>query len=889
MRRFAMAAAAAVVLCSGLMVGGAAAASLPAVTTQIGGGNAGVSSVSCSSPGNCTAGGFFTGGSDTSEAFVASEVRGRWGQAIEVPGTAALSHAGSAEVVSVSCSSAGNCVAAGGYTKPSGPYQVFVASEVRGRWGQAIEVPGIAALGAYATVSSVSCSSAGNCTAGGEYIDASLRSQVFVVSQVGGRWGRAIEVPGTAALNAGGNASVNSVSCSSAGNCAAAGRYAVNGSGNDQAFVVSQVGGRWGQAIEVPGPGTLSSVSCSSAGNCAAAGGRSVVSQVRGKWGKAIRVPGPSTLSSVSCSSAGNCTAGGSGFLVIQVRGKWGKAIAVPGLAALGAGEVRLVSCPSAGNCGAAGEYTTGGLHFWAFVVSQVRGKWGKAIAVSGSPSLGPGESVVSSLSCSSAGNCGVAGDFGDRAFAASQVRSKWGRAIEVPGTAALGVGAAEVSSVSCSSAGNCGAAGGYADRSGNEQAFVVSEVKGTWGRAIEVPGTAALNRGGVAQVTSLSCSSAGNCGAGGYYTDGSGGDQAFVVSRVRGTWGKAIEVPGVGALNAGGLATVTSVSCSSAGNCSAAGYYTAGPSELAFVVSQVRGKWGKAIAVPGLAALDQGGGAEASSLSCSSAGNCVATGDYGSYGDLAFVVSQVNGTWGKAIEVPGIAALGGWATAAEVSCSPTGNCTASGNAGIVPDGTGDSEAFVVSRVKGTWGHAIVLPGTGALGAGGAVVSSLSCSPAGGCGAAGSYIDRSGHSQAFVVTQVKGTWGQAIEVPGTAALNQGGNAAVNSMSCSSAGNCSAAGYYTDRRGDERAFVVSQVKGTWGQAIEVPGTAALGAGGYAAVSSVSCASAGNCVAGGSYTDGTGHDRAFVVSLVKGTWGRAIEVPGTAALGPVLVGG
>jgi len=37
--------------------------------------------------------------------------------------------------------------------------------------------------------------------------------QAWVASEAGGRWGRAEEVPGTAALNAGGNAAVTSVSC----------------------------------------------------------------------------------------------------------------------------------------------------------------------------------------------------------------------------------------------------------------------------------------------------------------------------------------------------------------------------------------------------------------------------------------------------------------------------------------------------------------------------------------------------------------------------------------------------------------------------------------------------------------------------------------------------
>ncbi len=96
-----------------------------------------------------------------------------------------------------------------------------------------------------------------------------------------------------------------------------------------------------------------------------------------------------------------------------------------------------------------------------------------------------------------------------------------------------------------------------------------------------------------------------------------------------------------------------------------------------------------------------------------------------------------------------------------------------------------------------------------------------------------------------------GTWGKAKEVPGTAALNTGGDAHLFSVSCASAGNCSAGGVYTDHRGHWQAFVVSLKKGIWGTAEEVPGTAALNTGGSAAISSVSCASAGRCSAGGFY--------------------------------------
>ena len=69
--------------------------------------------------------------------------------------------------------------------------------------------------------------------------------------------------------------------------------------------------------------------------------------------------------------------------------------------------------------------------------------------------------------------------------------------------------------------------------------------------------------------------------------------------------------------------------------------------------------------------------------------------------------------------------------------------------------------------------------------------------------------DGVGGAQAFVVSKTNGTWGNAIEVPGLGTLNTRGNARVESVSCGSAGNCAAGGFYTDYFGYIQAFVVSQ--------------------------------------------------------------------------------
>jgi hypothetical protein len=438
-----------------------------------------------------------------------------------------------------------------------------------------------------------------------------------------------------------------------------------------------------------------------------------------------------------------------------------------------------------------------------------------------------------------------------------------WGKAIEVPGLARLSAGFGGVlADVSCSSPGNCAAGGGYStDASGHSQAFVVSEKNGTWGKAIEVPGLAALNTGDEADLLSLSCGSAGNCAAGGDYS-GTGGSLAFVVSEKNGTWGKAMQVPGAAALSgATGGSSVNSVSCASAGNCTAGGTYSTTGYGQAFVVSQKDGTWSKAIEVPGLAALDAGSPVGVSSVSCASAGNCAVAGSYGVSPGVAFVVSQKNGSWGKAIEVPGSAALGG-VTLASVSCGSAGNCTAAGYLGDRYS-LANLGPLAVSEKNGTWSKAIPIPGTTASARNGA--TSVSCASAGNCAAGGDYAPSiEGPYQAFVVSQKNGMWGKAIEVPGSAALNVGGSADVVSVSCGSAGNCAAGGSYQDGADDQQAFVVSENNGSWGRAIEVPGSGALNTGGGANVVSVSCTAAGYCAAGGEYSVVSGNEQPFLVS-------------------------
>jgi hypothetical protein len=450
-----------------------------------------------------------------------------------------------------------------------------------------------------------------------------------------------------------------------------------------------------------------------------------------------------------------------------------------------------------------------------------------------------------------------------------------WGEAEEVPGTAALNAfGNGSTSSVSCASTGNCSVIGNYTESAGYEEAFVDSQVNGSWGQAQEVPGLTTLNPGNAAAF-SVSCASAGNCSAGGSYdTNASATDQmAFVASQVAGTWGNAAEVPGIAALNTGDGAQVTSVSCASPGNCSAGGYYTTDKTHdprQAFVVNQVNGTWGQAEEVPSTNTLNKGGQAGVNVVSCASPGNCSAGGYYypaaNSIGYQAFVVNEVGGTWGKAKSLTGTQSYndGNPPGIVSLSCASAGNCSAGGN-DTPPGGGDDLEAFVVTETGGTWSKAKEVPGTATLNTGNeASTMAVSCTSAGTCSAGGYYVTIDGVQQAFVVSQTGGTWGQAKALPSIAALNQGDMAAVTALSCASAGTCSAGGYYRDSSGHPQVFVVNEAGGTWRTAEEIPGTGALSTGNVDSLSSLSCAPGGTCSAGGFYLTSGADQEAFIVS-------------------------
>ncbi len=408
-----------------------------------------------------------------------------------------------------------------------------------------------------------------------------------------------------------------------------------------------------------------------------------------------------------------------------RAQGTWAQATEVTAPANAGANpnaSLSAVSCSSVGNCTATGGYNAGSAGVnQATAATETSGIWAQATEVTAPANAGnsfPGASL-SGVSCSSVGNCTATGSYVDnlgsfQAMAATETSGTWAQATEVtaPANARNGVPGPYLRGVSCSSVGNCTAIGGYVDTSGNNQAMAVTETSGTWAQATEVtaPANAGTNPG--AGLGGVSCWSVGNCTATGSYTDSSGKAQAMAVTETSGTWAQATEVTAPANAQADPNASLSAVSCSSVGNCTATGpYIDSVPFPEAMTATETSGTWAQATEVTAPAnAGNYLPGNSISGISCSSVGNCTATGGYvdSSGNHQAMTATETSGTWAQATEVtaPANAGTNPGAGLGGVSCTSVGYCTATGG---YADSSGKAQAMAATEpappvtTKGYW------------------------------------------------------------------------------------------------------------------------------------------------------------------------------------------
>lgn len=320
------------------------------------------------------------------------------------------------------------------------------------------------------------------------------------------------------------------------------------------------------------------------------------------------------------------------------------------------------------------------------------------------------------------------------------------------------------IAAIDCPEAGNCTAVGTYTETGTQTDAmFVDSDVNGTW----ETEAQEAANiEGQQITVNALSCASPGNCVAGGWYnpTYGGGAEDPFIAEEANGHWEPALPLGGAALPLVNMTGQVTSVSCPSAGNCVAAGF-----AGSVFVADEVSGTWETAHTVQGLdTTSNHPYYAGRAYVSCAGAGNCALAADN-------YVASEAHGVWGTAqavMNAPG--------QADALSCAPDGGCTVGG------DG-----AWTASEKDGVWTAAASLPGiTPVVGGGTAEVTGLACTDGGNCDLAGSGETPVQSPVGFTDRATAGTWAQAQgEFNGTDDQGRSNDPPLGALSCSSFGNC----------------------------------------------------------------------------------------------------
>ena len=185
---------------------------------------------------------------------------------------------------------------------------------------------------------------------------------------------------------------------------------------------------------------------------------------------------------------------------------------------------------------------------------------------------------------------------------------------------------------------------------------------------------------------------------------------------------------------------------------------------------------------------------------------------------------------------------------------------------GYYVDSAGHFQGLLLSESLGTWGTGVeAAPPANAGSDPTATLGSVSCASAGNCAAVGAYTDTSGHEQGLLLSESSGTWGTGVEaaLPANAGSNSQSGAFLGSVSCASAGNCAAVGYYFDSLVNRLGLLLDESSGTWGTGVEAAPPANAGSDPSVNLLSVSCASAGNCAAVGSYVDSAGHHQGALI--------------------------
>jgi hypothetical protein len=410
----------------------------------------------------------------------------------------------------------------------------------------------------------------------------------------------------------------------------------------------------------------------------------------------------------------------------------------------------------------------------------------------------------------------------------------------------------------------------------------------------VTLPANAATGKNRGFGISSISCASPGNCAAVGSYYDSAGVFEGLLLTEKAGHWAAGVEAVAPANKSFDPWVNLASVSCASAGNCTAVGsYINSSEGSSGLLLTETAGRWGAGVeaVLPADDVYPEDDNVQIYSVSCASAGNCIAVGNYDYFGQGLLLTEKV-GQWGRGVEAPFPAdAHPGLRTLDFVSCSSDGGCSAVGSYNITASrDAAAGEGALLTEEGGIWRAVKALmppdgPGEGTL------LTSVSCASAGNCGAIGQYninIDGDSASEGVLLTENSGHWQRGVTAMPPKHLRSaywGNYVGLSDISCSAPGDCVAAGDYVTRRGEQRGTLLIETGGEWRRGVAPVLPVNPEAVGFT-LSAVSCASKGNCTAVGSYTGVAGHPHGLLLTEIAGNWARGVTAPHSIRAGDLV---
>ncbi len=625
-----------------------------------------LNAVTCNSTSDCWAVGYGTGGDQT--------VIEHWdGSSWSIVGSP--NNAMTGRLSGVTCNSASDCWAVGTLIE---------------HWnGTSWSIVSSPSTSGYTTLNSVACASATDCWAVGDSF--SSPQDTLIIEHWNGTSWSIVSSPTTS-----GNNALNSVACPSALECWAVG-WGINGGGAAQTLIEKWNGTSWTIA-------TSANTSPSQSNE----------------------------LYGVTCNSATDCWAVGDGGNIDTLTEHWDGSswsiVSSPDGSNSYSNYLTSVACNSATDCWASGDYFNG--DYRTLTEHWDGGSW----SVVSSPNYGRSADGLNGVTCSSRSDCWAVGGLNDNGVSEVLIEHWNGTSWVIATTLNVLNGAM------CNSATDCWAVGYYDGGAGGVPQTLAEHWDGTWWSIVMSPDTSNSQNN---YLNSVACSSASNCWSVGYYVNGSGVSQTLIEQWNGNAWSIVSGSPNNGTRNN----VLTGVTCASTSECWAAGYYL----NSSGISQTLIEKWdGTSWTIATSANANASQNNELNGVTCTSAMDCWAVGYYGGSSAEQTLIEHWDGSFWSIVGSPNNGAsqnkLNG------VTCTSTSNCWAVGH---YVNGSGVVQTLIEQWNGSVWSIVSGSPNNGALNN---ILTGVTCASATECWAVGNYANNSGFQQTLIELWDGSSW-----------------------------------------------------------------------------------------------------------------------------------